>query len=827
MRDVIEQFRTAIHNAGLQPPEVIYADGKVHRFSTNGKPNDNAGWYVFYDDGIPAGAFGCWRAGISETWRADFGRPLTPAEEAEHRKKIDALKRERDADEVQRRAAVKQTASMIWEESQPAPQDHPYLARKHVKPNGARIYDGALVVPLRDAAGELQSLQFISSDGNKRFLTGGWVGGCYFAIGDRKDGGPLCIAEGFATAASIYESTGLPVAVTFYAGNLKAVAKALHDKCPSLQLIICGDDDAGTEGNPGLTKAREAAQAVGGKVVVPDFGADRPDRATDFNDLLLLRGAETVKAQIGAAIGAGHRDRSTISDKKKSESQADLMIKFVRESGAELFHTATAETFISFPVNDHIETWPTNSQATRQWLRRGFYLITQKAPNAEALQSTIGLLDSLARFDGKTAAVHLRTAWHNGALYYDLCDSEWRAVRIDHNGWNIVAQPEVKFIRYSHMTAQVEPQAGGDLNWLFQFVNVHERHGRELIKSFLPVALIPDIPRPCLALHGDQGSGKTSAARRLRSLIDPSDMAMLRCKDDAETVQGLAHHYAPIIDNLSNLPEWLSDTLSRAVTGEGFTKRALYTNADDYLFSYKRVFILTGISLVITKPDLLDRSIIIPLERIPNDARRDERLLDEQFEAARPCLFGAMLDMLSGAIREYPNVLPGELPRMADFAKWAMAGARGQGRDPATFIADFKTNVERQNEEALGSSVVANVLLAFMTDCDEWTGPSHELYARLKQKAEDMKIPTKSFPGSSAAMGRRLREIRPNLAAIGWRMEFKPTPKERLITISRNNKKNAVTAVINQHDAHDSKDTNDGIPVFVSGADPWDEEGLV
>jgi hypothetical protein len=362
-------------------------------------------------------------------------------------------------------------------------------------------------------------------------------------------------------------------------------------------LIICADDDAGAEGNPGQTKAREAARGVGGKVAVADFGADRPRGATDFNDLMLLRGAEAVKTQIAVAIDADNIDRSTTAtDKKKRESQADILIKIVRESGAELFHTPTAETFISFPVNDHSETWPTNSQATRQWLRREFYLITQKAPNAEASQSTIGLLDSLGRFDGKTPAVHLRTAWHDGTLYYDLCDSAWRTVRIDRNGWQIVSDAEVKFIRYSHMAAQVEPQAGGHLDRLFEFVNIEERHARELTKSFLPVALIPDIPRPCLALHGDQGSGKTSTARRLRSLIDPSDMAMLRCKDDAETVQGLAHHYAPIIDNLSNLPEWLSDTLSRAVTGEGFTKRALYTNADDYLFRYKRVFILTGIS---------------------------------------------------------------------------------------------------------------------------------------------------------------------------------------------------------------------------------------
>jgi hypothetical protein len=366
------------------------------------------------------------------------------------------------------------------------------------------------------------------------------------------------------------------------------------------------------------------------------------------------------------------------------------------------------------------------------------------------------------------------------------------------------------------MTAQVEPQSGGDIDELFDFINIKEPHGRELIKYFLPVAMLPDIPRPCLAMHGDQGSGKTSTARRLRALIDPSAMAMLRCKDDAETVQGLAHHYCPVIDNLSNLPEWLSDTLSRAVTGEGFTKRALYTNSDDILFSYKRVFILTGIGLVITKPDLLDRSIIIPLERIPDGLRRDEQALNERFEAARPRIFGAMLNMLVGAIREYQNVRAGDLPRMADFAKWAMAVALGQGRDPAQFACSFAANVARQNEEALSASVVATVLLEFLGDGGGWSGQPHELYASLKQRADEMKIPPKSFPGSAAAMGRRLREIRPNLTILGWQVEFQVSVP-RLIIITRNYRENAVSTVA----ADNGNNSKNGIfPIVTSSINP-------
>jgi hypothetical protein len=482
---------------------------------------------------------------------------------------------------------------------------------------------------------------------------------------------------------------------------------------------------------------------------------------------------------------------------KKRESQADVLIKMVSDAGAKCFHTATTDAYISIPVNDHTEHWPVNSQATRQWLRRGYFLTTSKAPNSEALQAAIGLLESLARFQGETSDVHLRTARHEDAIYYDLCDSEWRAVRIDRDGWQIVENPEVKFIRHSHMAAQVEPEDGGNLDEIFDYINVTERHGRELIKSSLTVSLIPDIPRPAIALAGDQGSGKTSTAQRLRALIDPSAMPMVRCKDDAEIVQGLAHHYCPIIDNLSHVPEWLSDTLSRAVTGEGFTKRALYTNADDVLFSYKRIFILTGIGLVITKPDLLDRSIIILLDRIPDNKRRDEQALNERFKAAKQRLFGSVLNMLAGAIREYSNVKSECLPRMADFAKWAMAVELGQGRDPELFLAAFAMNVQRQNEEALNASVVATVLLALLSDCDGWSGQPHELYARLKEKAEELKIPTKSressFPGSAATLSRRLKEIRPNLIALGWEIDFgKSGP--RTVTIRKTSSKSSVSS---------------------------------
>lgn len=293
-----EQFRDAIASSGLTPPEVVEADGKLRRFPANGKRGDVSGWYVLHHDGVPAGAFGDWRSGVSETWRANLGRILTPAEEAAHRTKVEAMRKQREAEEARRAADSASEAARIWRESAPAGA-HPYLQGKDIKSHGAKLNGGRLVLPMR-VDGELCSLQFIAADGEKRFLPGGKVSGAYFSIG-KPEGGPVLICEGYATGASLHEATGHAVAVAFNAGNLVPVAKVLRGKFQDARLILCADDDARTEGNPGLSKAKDAAQAVGGMIAVPDFGADRNHELTDFNDLAQAKGAGAVKRCIEAA----------------------------------------------------------------------------------------------------------------------------------------------------------------------------------------------------------------------------------------------------------------------------------------------------------------------------------------------------------------------------------------------------------------------------------------------------------------------------------------------------------------------------------------------
>lgn len=268
MYDTIDQFRQAIATAGLTPPTEIIEDGAIHRFSSSGRPRDESGWYVLHSDGIASGSFGCWRGGFTQSWCSKSDSTMTETERQAHRERVKAMQAARDAEQARRQQKAAVDASRRWTAAAIC-TSHDYLTVKGVKAHLTKIEGGNLLIPMRDTSGKVHSLQTIAPDGTKMFMSGGRVKGCYFSIG--KPVGSVIICEGFATGASIHEATGSAVAVAFNAGNLEAVAVALRSKYPSLKIIIAADDDHQTAGNPGLTKARAAAQAVGGWLAVPVF----------------------------------------------------------------------------------------------------------------------------------------------------------------------------------------------------------------------------------------------------------------------------------------------------------------------------------------------------------------------------------------------------------------------------------------------------------------------------------------------------------------------------------------------------------------------------
>ena len=302
MIDITNHFKDAISSAGLTQPEEIIDDGKIHRFSSSGKLRDESGWYVLHSDGVAAGAFGCWREGFTKNWCSKADTTMTEVERVAHRERVKAMQCQREDDRAQRQQLAAADALKRWTAATPCTQ-HDYLTSKGIQPNGAKIEGDKLLIPMRDMAGTLHSLQTITPNGDKMFMSGGRVKDCYHSIG-KQPTEVLIVGEGYATCASIHEATGHPIVVTFNAGNLEPVAVALRTKYPSLKIIIAADDDHLTDGNPGLTKARSAAQAVGGFLAVPSFPTYRPDKATDFNDLHLLVGPDAVKECIDNALNS-------------------------------------------------------------------------------------------------------------------------------------------------------------------------------------------------------------------------------------------------------------------------------------------------------------------------------------------------------------------------------------------------------------------------------------------------------------------------------------------------------------------------------------------
>lgn len=271
-------MKIAMARANLSIKEEIIPDGKIHRFTVRGdKSNSQNGWYVFYEDDISAGCFGSWKTGEKHTWCEKQNHQLTTSQQQANKRRMCEAQKTRTEEELKRRKEAQKRANTIWENSSLAPEDHQYLIRKGVKNYGLRQYNEMLVIPMRDSAGIIHSLQFIDNNSNKRFLSGGKKKGSYFAIGESLN--TFCICEGYATGASLFEATGLSIVVAFDAGNLMPVARSLRQKFPDAEITICADNDDKSETNTGVIKAREAALSINAFLAIPPCSGD-------FNDFL-------------------------------------------------------------------------------------------------------------------------------------------------------------------------------------------------------------------------------------------------------------------------------------------------------------------------------------------------------------------------------------------------------------------------------------------------------------------------------------------------------------------------------------------------------------
>lgn len=288
----IDAFRDAMREAGLCPPDRIDADGQLHRFHVEGDRRGTLnGWYLLHLDGRAAGVFGSWKTGLRTTWAN--GTRLGFAERHAFAKLVKVARTKAEAERQVEHELCAIQARAEWSTAYSADPAHPYLVTKAVKPHGLRQIGNALIVPLYDERSILWNVQRIYGNGRKRFRTGR-AGGLFSPIGDLTSPMRILVCEGWATGATLHEEIGASVLCAMNAGNLLSVAKAARKSWAGASLVICADNDRHTAGNPGVSKATEAAKAAGARLIVPTF----PDGAlgSDFNDLAQLRRKESRHA---------------------------------------------------------------------------------------------------------------------------------------------------------------------------------------------------------------------------------------------------------------------------------------------------------------------------------------------------------------------------------------------------------------------------------------------------------------------------------------------------------------------------------------------------
>jgi len=478
-----------------------------------------------------------------------------------------------------------------------------------------------------------------------------------------------------------------------------------------------------------------------------------------------------------------------LEDDGGKPSQADKLVLLASRQCIEFFTDQTKTAYAQMPVDGARVHMPLRSRPFRAWLARLLWLSERKAPGPQGICGAVNVLEAQALFQGKRYTLHNRVAPADDGIWLDMSDELWRAIKVTPQGWSIVEDPPILFKRYSHQRPMVEPKRGGNPWRLLDFLNIDplDAGTRLLFLCDCISFLIPLIPHPILVLHGIQGSGKSCNFRLLRRLLDPSVIELLTLpRDERERVQQLDHHWLAFYDNVTSISWWMSDTLCRAATGGGFTKRELYSDDSDVIYDFKRCVGLNGINIAAQRGDLLDRSLLVGLQNIPREKRRTEEQLLREFEAIKAEILGGFLDTLVKAIQIYPSVNLKGLFRMADFTRWGCAIATALGKTEKEFSDAYEANVRNQTEEAAHASPVATVLLDFMEKKgSNWKGTPTELFTALLNHARQSDISTrqKAWPKAPHVLIRQLNDLAPSLKSLGWEVSSQRTGATRKVQI--------------------------------------------
>src|SRR5215207_7137013 len=468
----------------------------------------------------------------------------------------------------------------------------------------------------------------------------------------------------------------------------------------------------------------------------------------------------------------------------RGPSRSILLLRYAQL--AEYFHDPDEEAYATVPQDLRKETWSLRSRGFKRWLRYTFYIQEKQrlggafepAPlRASMITDVVKQLEAKAQFEGVRRTAHLRSAEADGKIFIDLCNRKWEVVEISAEGWQIRSADEVpvRFIRSKGMAPLPTPEAEpgfGSVEPLKELLNLKGEGGERsfrLILAWLLQALRARGPYPVLVLLGERGSAKSTAARILRSLIDPSTVPLRTPpRNPHDLYIDAVSSWVISLDNISRLPKWLSDTLCMLATGGGFSTRTLFSDREQELFEAMRPIILNGITDVVTADDLVQRSLIVRLPTIAKGAYKTEREIQREIKAFAPSLLARLLDAAVTGLQEIDSVKVEALPRMGDFASWAVATEVALGGEEGLFMDALGFSDAEGAQQALEASPLAEPLYQLAQNHPGgWEGTATEMLAELREFVDDDVQFTKEWPKAANVLSGNLRRLGPLLREAG------------------------------------------------------------
>ncbi len=601
------------------------------------------------------------------------------------------------------------------------------------------------------------------------------------AIQSLKDGAAKCfICEGPPKADALWE---LGISAVAFANGFKANRDSHWFEGFEDRLIVAADRD-----KPGLEKAEKVLKAYPLAKLLkpcPESAYWEPEFIAhgggfdikDWIEQLKREGldSEKIQAKLWAAVEAPQATQAPGEQPAEGKAKkGPPVFKLLMEiaENCDLWHSDDGVAYADLEIEGIRHTYPIRRKAFKTWLSSELYKRHETGANSEAMASCLNVLEAKATFEGQGRKVFLRTGQDaDGTVYIDAATQAWDVIKVTAAGWEVIASKDCP-IRFSRNEGQLPlplPEHGGDLSKLWDVVAVNKNY-RGLVLAWLAFCFVPNGSKPILTFHGAKGAGKSWATQVLKSLIDPGKAALLPAVGDRRGLAVAAsNRWVLSYDNLTTLSTDQQDALCCAATGAGFSHRTLHTDLDETFIEYTRPQILTSVDLVPTRSDLLDRCLLIKLDRIPDNERKTEAELKETLAALSPGLLGALLDVVAGTLGTWGTEFnrghnEQKLPRLADFGLFAIKAETALGLESGGFMATYQANIEAAQNEAIEANPIAAAILALMEQQTQFDGTASDLVAKLKTVSEDAKVQKLS----ARTLGKTLSgSLKQDLEAVG------------------------------------------------------------